>query len=443
MPRIQVILNPVLSAFGAGTQQRVVGLTVDMNYMGAGATLATASPQPAELNFFEATGPSDTQGSQSMFATLNGRISLNGQAPLFDAAGEFIRYRRPGVRTEPYKSGPAWFPPVQSTDWFLSLTFDQRRFVNVDHISKENERLFLPWFPEEGEGGTMEVGAELRIGSAQEFFFLTQNVVSVACTHGAVHLDGNNAEPRAAFYGCGMVHPRDNSVFRDFPAARGRITCPAVGGVHTIEVNFHESVDVLVTSWQRIIGVMVAQFQELGLIIADRHGLTDTQARTAGFEYRGDAMRGNEKTWMASASARARLPFFTFWVFYSHEVVSAGVAVGVSEGKRAVQANGATSTKDVIYPVRLLGPLRGELSNLGTPEQSDLHVANIISHEIGHSLGFDHVLEARHGHGYSLPPSEPDVARALMSWENLGAFRFTRQRRFGPVHAAMIARDYL
>ncbi len=29
-----------------------------------------------------------------------------------------------------------------------------------------------------------------------------------------------------------------------------------------------------------------------------------------------------------------------------------------------------------------------------------------------------------------------------MAWEDFGAFRFTRQRRFGPVHAALVSRSY-
>jgi hypothetical protein len=145
---------------------------------------------------------------------------------------------------------------------------------------------------------------------------------------------------------------------------------------------------------------------------------------------------------MAPPANPAHMPFFTFWVFYTHDVVSAGAAVGLGEEKDAVQPSGATSTKDIAYPVRLLPPLLTDLGNLGSAEQRDLHGANVISHEIGHCLGFDHVIEYHGGTNYTLPPSRADFARAVMAWDNLGPFQFTRQHRFGPVHQAMIARDY-
>ena len=124
-----------------------------------------------------------------------------------------------------------------------------------------------------------------------------------------------------------------------------------------------------------VIGFVAAQFQDLQLFITEHRGRTDAEANAAGFEYLSDASHGGENTWMAPPANPARMPFFTFWVFYTHDVVSAGSAVGLGEVKDAVQPSGVTSTKDIAYPVRLLPPLLNDLGNLGTAEQRDLHVA--------------------------------------------------------------------
>lgn len=449
MPKIQVVLNPERNRIGQGAQ-RVTGLRIDLNFQGQGNTLATSSPQPAQLNFFEAIGPQDDQSTHFLIATLSGTISLNGSTPVFNATNQYIKYSQ-NVRSEPIKSGPSYFPPTTSTDWFVQLAFNSTRFTGTEHMSNENRQLFLPWFGESGESGTLDVGVELTINGAQEFWFTPRNTVSIGCLHNGIHLDSNPREPRANFYGCGMAHPKDNNVFREFPNSRGRIKLQARSdGTRRLQINFHEGVNSLVKNWTRVIGTLREQFRDIGLIIDTEIGRNDAQANQAGFGYLNDTVldsSGNqvrERTWMASSPNGADLPFFTYWVFYTHAVTSWGDAEGLSEGKISIQTTSpAAARKAVKYPIRLLGQLDTSIGNLGDDPNKDLHVANVLAHEIGHCLGFDHVLEAQPGNrGYRLSPSDPDKNRAIMAWENLGAFTTTRLRRFGPVHRDMIARDY-
>lgn len=447
MPTIQVVLNPVQRPINPGTRPRIVGLNVDLVYRGAGTTKATASPQPAELNFYEAAGEGDAHTAHSLIATLNGTLRLDGNQPVFEADNHMLAYRQ-SVRTAPVKSGPSWFPPAESTDWFLSLAWNGTRFENVDHLSGENRRLFLPWVPAAEENDTFEVAAELTINGQTEFWFSANNVVRVSMIHDNVRTRETTTQngPVSRFVGVGMVHPEVNVVFHDHPNAHpGQITSPRdAGGRRVIQVNLHQSMNGIVNARAQVEGGIVYCFSGMNVFPVFHWDQTDGQATTAGFVRRADPNDPGGTSWMAATANGTTLPFFTYWVFYETGVTA--FASGVSEGISNVQPSGAASSKQVVYPIRLLGQggqgIAHDRQALATPAEQDLHVANVLAHEIGHSLGFAHVLEARPGAGYQIQPGNPDFTRATMAWENLGAFTFTRGRRFGPVHRACLDRDY-
>ena len=125
----------------------------------------------------------------------------------------------------------------------------------------------------------------------------------------------------------------------------------------------------------------------------------------------------------------------------------------MSEGLLSVTPNvndHSRARKTVTYPIRLIGGssggssrgVRRDLENLNEPSDRDWWVASLISHEVGHSLGFDHDLEAVPGGGYVLMPHNADLCRSIMGWESLGPFTFIRRLFFGPVHRAAVDRDF-
>lgn len=461
MPTIQVLLSSVTGTIRGSQAKEVVGLTVDLNLLGkattakgAGVTLATEAFQPAELLFFEVPVGRDAVKEPKQFAKLEGKLRLEGGKPVLQGSpgdARFITYAA-DVRSGIVGSSPNLFPPETSTDYHLKVDFVQTAFRNVDHVSGFNRRLFLPWRDVVEEDSTLDIACELKIAGEVEFRFDAKNVVSVPMRHPGVPLDGvcdpgkRRTPSPAEHHGVGVVHPARNWLLAEKGLQPKAITFPSPP---RIEVHLHTSVGAVMRSPDRVAQAIRDCFDGTGITVDVRPGRSDQDAEAAGFVRKKDASAGQDVTFQAKDPGGASLPFFTYWVTFEQEV-DQGVS-GLSESILKVTP-GASPTKLLRYPIRLIGGRDGQTNNargikrdlesLQDDENKDRHVGNVIAHEVGHSFGFDHTLHANPDTGYSLQLGDNDIMRCVMCWENLGAFKFTRKLRFGPVFLAMLRRDF-
>jgi len=457
MPTIQVLLSAVMGAVRGGQAREVVGLTVDLNLLGkattskgAGVTLATESLQAAQLSFFEVPVGKDAAKERKKFATLAGKLRLEGGKPVFQAGqkdARFITYAA-DVRSAVVDRAPSFFPPETSTDYHLKVDFVATAFKNVDHVSGLNRRLFLPWRDVAEEDATLDIGCELEVAGEVEFVFDAKNVVSVPMRHPGVPLDGVCDGKRAAavlveHHGVGVVHPSRNWLLLEKGLKPRAITFPSPA---RIEVNLHTSVRA--TDSGRVAQAVKDCFDGTGITVDVRTGRSDADADAAGFVRKDDPLQAGDRTFVAKDAGGAPLPFFTYWVTFEQKVNAA--ASGLSEAILKVTPGGSPA-KLVRYPIRLIGGrgddgnsrgIERDLANLEDDENRDRHLGNVIAHEVGHSFGFDHTLHANPDTGYCLKLGDNDLMRCVMCWENLGAFKFTRKLRFGPVFLAMLRRDF-
>lgn len=449
MPKIQVLLSAVAGVIKGGDgARRTVALNLDLNLMGAGDTLATSSPQAAELLFFEGPMGKDVAREPQQFAKLEGTLRLVNGQPEFDVNRKLMTFA-PEVRSEVLFDGVTPNPPLTSTDYRIRLEYGPafKRAEDVNHI---NNRLFLPWRDVAAEEGTIDLGCELTIGGQVEFKFDAGHFLQVPMKHLNVLVDGvdvgRDDKLRTEFHGIGVVHPTRNWLLSEFKVPPRKITFPAPP---SIQVLLHDSVDTLIRDGARVEKAIRDCFSGTGITVDIRRGQTSAQAKAFGLEFRRDPLHAGDVLLMASdEKGGATIPFFTWWVSFSADVTKATppdrplIASGLQEEVLKVTANGASSTKAVRYPITLLRGLKKDFGNLTGADQTDLHLGNIIAHEVGHGFGFDHSLEADPVRGYCQQLGDPDFVRCVMCWENLGANRFTRSLRFGPVFTSMLKRDF-
>ncbi len=441
--RIRVKLTPKKAKPTGGTRdtaQMVIGVNVSFTRKGKGKTLATDVPQDATLTFFEVAQkkPSDTNATPRKFATLKGSISLNGAEPVFDLNFKAIAYE--SFVRGPRPKAPA---PEFSSDFRLSMELDQAQFQNTGDLQSENLSLFLPW-EFEGENSKLEIDAQLEIAGQVEAPLGSNGVLDVPLSHPKVLTDGVD-NPVRTYFGVGTVYPTANEVFETFKIS-GKMAMPG----KSITVNLHDSVDTRAKSISTVakkIREIFADAQITANVVTSRK---DDAALAAGFRRR-KSSRGT--SFMSTNSADldnplttdgTSLPFFEYWVFLESGLNVASNESGLGEALMAVDQTALT--KRVLAPISMLagsfaGNDRPFERNLSQVNDKDGLIANLVAHEIGHSLGLVHALFMSGGTAFTLLGGSIDRTRGIMTDSDHTGGQVV-PKRLSPLEKLVVKRDY-
>ena len=381
--RIRVKLTPQRAAPTAGSKDKkpmLVGVSVSFTRKGKGRTLATASPQPATLTFFEMPEKKDTNQTPRQFATLQGAIRLDGAAPVFDVKFNAISYA--AFVRGPRPSAPA---PDFSSDFRLALDLQSPHFENPLDTQTENNSLVLPW-EFEGENGKLEIDVELKIAGQLEAPLGSNAPLDVPLAHPQVLDDGANP-PARTYFGVGTVYAITNEIFERFKL-KGQLKMPS----QPITINLHKSIDRRATSIATVaqkIQEIFADAQITATVVASR---SDADALGAGFRPRTFAQG---RAFMTTKCANldvplvgegTTLPFFEYWAFLESALNTLSNESALSEAVQAVSQK--ATTKLVLSPIHLLvgsvdGNDRPLERNLGLVNDKDTLIANVVATRSG------------------------------------------------------------
>jgi len=424
---LRVRFQPVITnVTNAGSRfPAVTAGTLTLTTRGAPASPATptnTTAVPAILEFFEMPGSGDTATTARSLGTLTGRFRMDGTTPKFDCV--LATVQAPTL--------------VADSDFRIALQFDATTFENAHPAA----RLFLPW-ETTAENNTLEVGVKLTIDGSVHADTAANDRLDIRLSHPNVPEDGTSTTVRSPCFGVLTVYPDDNFLFTR--AQR----LPVAG--HPVRVFIHDSVGnacnrlrassfSLATLTTHITTILTSGgFTAPTVTQVDDAAATAATAPWARSGGRFVAKNVTDPNNIANTDG-TDMPFFDYWIFHERNVTG-GAEIGQSESLNPFgMVNVAAATKRAIAPIVL--PASTFDSFYGNVLLSDSMnaVADIICHEIGHSLGLRHGLAFdSSGPSYSLTGG---TLLGTMTTEQVNGGRI-KVKPFGPVHAGVIRRHFL
>lgn len=394
--------------------------TVHLEQRGNGPPPVDSTPTDATIIFFEIAARGDSSQSPREIARLSGQLRMDGSDPKFDTRiNNVVRHQN-----------------VDGSDFRVRLEFDSDVFENV----RPSLNLFLPW-EVDAENEVMEVDTKLEIGGNVHADFADNDGLDVPLRHRRVPEDGTDQNSRQTCFGATTVYPSENHLL----AAAARIQFPG-----TMNIKIHDSVRSACNAihsgsfnlgqlTQKITSVM----SDAGFAGVSITMVNDTQARAVWQEHGGRWVGQNiANPPNFTAGEGTSLPFFDYWLFHEPGVSPQSGDAGNSEALNDFSPPGAN--KLVIFPIVIPGaggvtPFSNSYDAALASDRMNF-MADLITHEVGHSLGLRHGLRFdAAGSSYSLGGG---VLRGVMTMLEVNGGRIPL-KMFGPVHNETIQRHFL
>ena len=393
---------------------------VSLEQRGSGPPPVDSTPTDASIVFFEIAARGDSSQSPREIARLSGKLRMDGSDPKFDMLiNNLVRHQ-----------------DVDGSDFRVTLELDSNVFENVF----PSLNLVLPW-EVDAENEVMEVDTKLEIGGNVHADFADNDGLDVPLTHRRVPEDGTDQSSRQTCFGSTTVYPSENALL----ASGARIQFPG-----TVNITIHNSVRSACNAFhpasfdlgqltQKLTSVMSdAGFGSVSVSMAN-----DTQARAVWQRPNGRWVGKNIATPPNFLPGEgASLPFFDYWIVHETSVGPQGGDAGNSEALNTFAPPGAN--KLVIFPIVIPGagattPF-GNAYGATTAGHHMNFLADLITHEIGHSRGLRHGLRFDGG-GQSYSLSGGLLLGVMTTLEVSGGE--IPLKNYGPVHKETIQRHFL
>lgn len=391
--------------------------TVRLESRGDGTAPAAGA---ATLEFFEVPHRGDTESAPRLIASIDGDFRMVNSTPMMD------------LRIRPLTRASL----TDDSDFRVKLSFDSSTFENV----RPGLSLFLPW-EVQSENSVMEVGGKLTVAGSVVAELNVNDPLDIPLRHNAVPEDGTDQNTRLRCFGVGIVYPSASHLL----SGNSRIQFPGRMCIH-----IHNNVGAACNAihpgsfdqgqlTQKITTVMSdAGFAGVNIFMID-----DTRARTVWARRNGRFVGQNIATPPSFAPGEgSSIPFFDYWIFHERSVAPLGGDAGNSEALNDSSPPGAD--KLVILPIVIPGagpstPFQTSYQATLAPDRMNF-LADLITHEIGHSLGLRH--------GLRFKPSDSSYVLDSSVLKGAMTMLFVRGgeiplKTFGPVHKQTIQTHFL
>jgi hypothetical protein len=293
----------------------------------------------------------------------------------------------------------------------------------------------------ESENSVLEAGVKLTVGGSVVADLAANDRLDIPLRHNAVPEDGTDQNTRLRCFGVGIVYPSASHLL----SGNSRIQFPGTMNIH-IHNNVGSACNAIHPGsfdqgqlTQKITTVMSdAGFAGVNITMID-----DTQARTVWARRNGRWVGQNIATPPNFLPGEgSSIPFFDYWIFHERNVAPLGGDAGNSEALNDSSPPGAN--KLVILPIVIPGggaspPFQDSYQATLAADRMNF-LADLITHEIGHSLGLRH--------GLRFNPSDSSYVLDSSVLKGAMTMLFVRGgqiplKKFGPVHKQTIQNHFL